>query len=347
MNDDTPPTDWTPPVGQLSILERTGTTTEEKELILTFACDVVDPGKQVIIAWLRQTSDTGHMGGWQTSTGVHARNMDMRNPHSNARCGTDTWRGATDQDLRLFLRGWRNQGIPPLATCFATGIRSLLKARGIDGFPLCEHEELRLKRLAAIAARETTVVIMGYGAPRDPITDGNLTRYLSAAFDHIEELRAEREIHQILFCGGRTNRPDMSEAEAMNAWMLAHRPEWSDEVQILSGGRDIEQNYANARPHIPEHHEVIVFCETSRVPTNRLYAWLAQRSVANGGEWKVIGIPFDARSLRRRHRLLQLVVHPPIEALSQCFPSVALVKRFWRERRITKAQDAFKRENAP
>lgn len=334
-------TDWQPIVGRLCVLQRTGTHPTDETLFLTYSYMPTDPHRQVIIARVDQTFSSGTASGWRTQSFMHStlavvRMVDLWDDRPRAQ---NNWRPASDEDLLLFLRGWRNRGVDPARSSLVHGLNANLEdLLPEDATRIDPDEDRRFRRLVQDAGRGVTIVIMGCGAPRDPRNDEDLNRFMRATFASLELIWNEHGIHQIILCGGKTNRPDMSEAEAMRIWIEAHRPGWASEVVIIDTTTDIEGNFKAARTRIPARDNVIVFCETSRKPTNRFYALLAERRYVDGGEWLVIGKMRDEASLSLMHRLKQVAVHLPVEALSQAVPAVASIKRWMRARNIEKAR---------
>lgn len=147
--------------------------------------------------------------------------------------------------------------------------------------------------------RVLRVAIIGYGAPEDPKTDGNLMGYL----DPITRfLRGHHGVTALYLLGGYTNRPDLSEAAAMHQWIQFHEArDIAEDIVLVETTRTARENIeALARLSYPGDH-IIIFCEHSRRWIVRMLVrhFLRERSV------RVVGIAFDEPSLTLRHRLHQ------------------------------------------
>lgn len=186
-------------------------------------------------------------------------------------------------------------------------------------------------------SRPLFACVLGYGAPHNPLSDGNYTRYLSEVFRRLE-IEASR-VEDIILCGGYTNRTDLSEAGAMNLWIEAHRPEWVRKCLTLEEPTTLEADLEEAAAEIPPDSQAYIFCEQSRIWSVRFHARRFFKDIA----WRVIGIAFDEASLKPTHRLKQLLVHLPIEVLSTKSRIIADFKRRQRIRTVAKARAAFNR----
>lgn len=180
--------------------------------------------------------------------------------------------------------------------------------------------------------------IVGYGAARDPVSDGNTSRYLSEALKVLGQHTTR--IQDILLCGGYTNRHDLSEAAAMLLWIKAHHPAWADKCLTLETPLTLEDDLREAASEIPTGAEAFIFCEQSRIWSVRFHARRLFKDIG----WRVIGIAFDAPSLKPTHRLKQLLVHLPIEVLSTKSRFIAGFKHRQRTRKIAEARAAFNRD---
>lgn len=151
------------------------------------------------------------------------------------------------------------------------------------------------------------ITVLGYGAPADPATDGNLNRYLGRVAAFIRDL-PEGSHCFVYLCGGRTNRQDLSEAAAMKQWFEAHRHEYCG----LKGATFILlENVDSARDALVAtlqecgaHRHLNIFCEWTRRRTVHLHA---RRLFPNR---TVNPIGFDQKSFHWRNRCVQLVKLP-------------------------------------
>lgn len=186
-------------------------------------------------------------------------------------------------------------------------------------------------------SRPLYVCVLGYGAPRDPAMDGNYDRYLTEVFRRLGP--ESTYVEDIFLCGGYTNRRDLSEAAAMLQWIEAHRPEWARKCLTLEEPITLEADLEEAAREVPAGSRAFIFCEQSRIWSVRFHA----RRFFTGIDWRVIGIAFDAASMKPIHRLQQLFVHLPIEILSTKSTTVAAFKARKRMQRIAAARAAFNR----
>lgn len=154
------------------------------------------------------------------------------------------------------------------------------------------------------------VLVNGYGAPADPLTDGNYHRYLNAVFDFVDRYTT-KEVTLIL-AGGFTNREDLSEADAMQMWFENNQLTKNVKVVILNhtvSARDNVRAAYSLLKDMPLH----VFCEYSRrfiveCITMQFFSSYVMHPVA-----------FDEVSMQRSHRVKQLFLHLPLEILACYF----------------------------
>ncbi len=184
-----------------------------------------------------------------------------------------------------------------------------------------------------------SVSINGYGAPRDPLTDGNLQRYLSQVFGWLD--LHERRVREVFLCGGYTNRHDLSEAEAMRGWIAVHRPTWLDRVRLIDSTASVRENIVAFDAEMASGLHPVLFCERSRIWT---VFWLAQCLFRADRPVTAAGVRFDERSLRFGHRLAQFFFHAPIERLSLAWPWLDRWRTRQRLRRIAQARAAYDAE---
>jgi hypothetical protein len=177
------------------------------------------------------------------------------------------------------------------------------------------------------ATKKTCAVILGYGIPRDILTDGNYRKYLQEAHAVINR----NSITDIVFCGGHTNchHPEKSEAAEMQRlfekihadhFVMLQKatneiPEFSVE-QVLFMRHELEKiqaDFLNTPHHytlldtsitsfdnitglgvymlVKNFDQAIVFCEQSRRFKIKL---LCKKLIQKGMTTNIIGINFDA-----------------------------------------------------
>ncbi len=176
------------------------------------------------------------------------------------------------------------------------------------------------------------VAINGYGAPADPSKDANLIKYLTyvLAYCRLHEAR-DIEIHLL---GGYTNRVSLSEAEAMRIALrtLPYSPNIR-EVILHDSTTDLRGNCQSLKAGIQDGCEVTYFCEQSRTLVTKL---ITQRYLGNAN---VIGVPFDATSLRLWPKLMQRYPKFWIEWLADTYGGPFEKFRLWlRSRHIKRHQ---------
>ena len=155
------------------------------------------------------------------------------------------------------------------------------------------------------------VFVNGYGVPEDPLTDSNLRRYLSQVMRSVDRVDDVIPVTALYLCGGRTSRPDLSEAAAMRQWIVANAPEWRCRARLIEGSIDAQNSLRQFADMVPPGAPVLVFCEYSRRHVMRA---LAARLLP-GRDVSVLGIAFDRASLTPSNQLVQLL-RVPFEVLS-------------------------------
>lgn len=208
------------------------------------------------------------------------------------------------------------------------------------GSPSRSHDTIRLQ-VGKDEGAGFSVSINGYGAPRDPLTDPNLHRYLTQVFGWLDVY--DPRVREVFLCGGCTNRRDLSEAEAMQRWVALHSPAWLDRVRLIDTTQSVRENIERFAMEMSPQLQPVLFCEESR---SRTVLWLARQFFRAPRPVIVIGVPFDERSLRWTHRLLQVLVHAPIERLSLLWPWLDRWRMRERRARIGRERAAYDQETA-
>lgn len=173
------------------------------------------------------------------------------------------------------------------------------------------------------------VYINGYGAPRDPLRDGNLGRYLGQVLKHLEE-HPDTSI-DLFLAGGYTNREDLSEAEAMHQWLKNYGLPNNISVQLIDTTTTARDNMLEFRKRVGDV-PVLIFCEYSRQPTMRFFAQKLFRQPL------VQGIKFDEPSLKFTHRLKQMTVKLWLEELAWHSKTIDTLRKRLRERHVAHAR---------
>lgn len=168
-------------------------------------------------------------------------------------------------------------------------------------------------------------IVNGYGATPDA-QDRNYTRYLSEVMNHVAADGSEPK--KIILCGGFTNRTDLTEAETMRCWIVDHFPYWSDRLVLCDDTFTARDNFRLVSEWFDRTDVFKAFGEYSRCRTLRLFA---KRYFYN---CEVVPIRFDDRSLRPAHRLRQLCLHLPLEALALYFPLYDKLRLYFRQRHV-------------
>lgn len=203
------------------------------------------------------------------------------------------------------------------------------------------HKELQITLGKGVTSeRRFCVYVNGYGAPLDPLTDGNLTRYLQCVVDWLD--RHRDKVNKVVLCGGFTNRTDLSEAEAMRCWIVRHAPQWTDSVWTIEETLSVRENIQAFAELYLVRERAVFFCERSRLWTVLCLVrhWFKPPWVVT-----VIGVPFDARAMRIGHRLRQLFFHAPIEWVSLWWSWLDRWREERRHQNILRAREAFARSH--
>ena len=143
---------------------------------------------------------------------------------------------------------------------------------------------------------ELKVCVLGYGAPKYPLYDGNNGHYLFAMLKTLERLKPPSV--DLYLAGGHTTRLDLSEAEAMKIWLDHYRlPDYCT-VRLLEKGVTTNENLINFKEAVGDT-AVVIFCEHSlKDVVNFLASKLFKRFI-------IYGIEFDERKKNVWHRLKQ------------------------------------------
>lgn len=180
------------------------------------------------------------------------------------------------------------------------------------------------------------VYVNGYGAPADPLTDKNLQRYLSQVVRSVRRLDALVPITAFYLCGGKTNRPDLSEAEAMRQWFLVNAWDLRDRIRLIDQSIDAQNSLRQFSEKVPRGAAAIVFCEHSKRHVMRV---LAVRLLP-GRDVSVLGIKFDRASLAPSNKAVQLL-RVPFELLSTYVRFVDTIRANRRAAAVLRAREAF------
>lgn len=163
----------------------------------------------------------------------------------------------------------------------------------------------------SVPAQPFVVSINGYGAPVDPLHDGNLDRYLREVFLCLNRVTFGPRVRAVYLCGGYTNHPSLTEAEAIRQWIAVREPAWLDRVHLLDQTTTLRDNIIAFRDVLADNEHPILFCEWSRRYTVEV---LARHFL--GQPIAVEGIKFDEASLSFKNQAKQLFVKLPVEWLS-------------------------------
>ncbi|MBI4098820.1 MAG: YdcF family protein [Candidatus Magasanikbacteria bacterium] len=173
------------------------------------------------------------------------------------------------------------------------------------------------------------VYVNGYGAPKDPLCDGNLDRYLGQVLKYLE---AYRDTNVDLFLvGGYTNRLDMSEAEAMKGWLMNRGLPSNVTIRLIDTTDTARDNMVEFKKRVGDV-PVLIFCEFSRRPTMAFFAWKLF------AEATVHGVRFDERSLRLAHRIKQLTTKLWLEQLAWHSKTIDVLRKWLRKRHVDRAR---------
>lgn len=151
--------------------------------------------------------------------------------------------------------------------------------------------------------RSKALFVNGYGAA-EPY-DGNYNRYLGMVQKWIEQ--SSQPKLTVYLAGGYTNRPDLTEAQAMRQWfesriMLKHGVEFV----LISSTTTARDNLKECR-RLAGDTPIIVFCEYTRRHVMRLLAKQYFRQAV------IMGVAFDARSLELHRRFINGPVKYAVE----------------------------------
>lgn len=171
------------------------------------------------------------------------------------------------------------------------------------------------------------IFVNGYGATRNP-KDRNYTHYLDEVSRFIR--RDPKTEFTVYLCGGYTNRIDLTEAECMRRiWELRGIPQ-NVSLVLIEKTTTARDNLQAVR--LAGDEPITVFCELSRKPTMWFLASRLFSSV------QVVGIGFDEKSLAIGHRLKQLFLKFPLEALAYYSPLFDKLRVILRERHVADAR---------
>ena len=174
--------------------------------------------------------------------------------------------------------------------------------------------------------------VNGYGAT-DNLADGNYGRYLSSVIGYLRRTHPQDAI-ALYLSGGYTNRTDLTEAESMRR-ILEHQGIISGTdltITRLETPYTAREGLQTLRERVGSATRVTIFCEYSRQWTMRFFArQLFARAT-------VIGIPFDASSMKLAHRLKQIFFHLPLEAGAWHSAFIDRLRKQLRDRHVAKAR---------
>lgn len=177
------------------------------------------------------------------------------------------------------------------------------------------------------------VYINGYGAPVDILKDDGYYEYLSRAFDAVDAW-GDR-VRMIYLCGGCTNSEEVSEAEAMKAWVAHFAPQWVDRVRLIDDTTTVRENVRAFAKNADGARFPVFFCEYSREWT---VAALAAVFLPGDKLITTAGVRFSRKDLTSAAQLKQMFVNLPLELASLRFPWAERMRARWRERVIDKAR---------
>jgi hypothetical protein len=197
------------------------------------------------------------------------------------------------------------------------------------------------------------IYINGYGAPKDPVNDGNLSRYLGAVKSTVENFVESNSKYGIpnskydftlYLAGGFTNRTDLSEARAMQMWFEHHGlPKNVRRVILIeesTTGRDNLVLFTQTIEDPPMTYLTLFFWEYSRrFQMEFLARHILAKMCTYHQAYEFIGVPFDARSMKLVNRAKEYLLKFPLLVLAWYFPFInKLVVRPIRERHIAKCR---------
>jgi hypothetical protein len=173
--------------------------------------------------------------------------------------------------------------------------------------------------------------INGLGAPEYPEDDKALSTYLRQALAFVDKYSP----NFIFLCGGCTNRPNLSEAEAMLRWFGCHAPHLLERIVLLEDSLTARQNVEELNRHVGGGTSVVYFTEYSR----RFEARILCACYLMVG-WRVVGLVHDKRSMRPDRRLLRYTVYAPLALSVEMFPGLAGAQEQFRVLHILRTRAA-------
>ena len=177
------------------------------------------------------------------------------------------------------------------------------------------------------------VYINGYGAPIDILEDEGYCEYLSHAFDTINAW-GDR-VKMIYLCGGCTNSEEVSEAEAMKAWVAHFAPRWVGRVRLIEDTMTVRENIRAFAKNADGARFPVFFCEYSREWT---VAALAAVFLPGDKLITTAGVRFSKKDLTVGAQIKQMSVNLPLELASLRFSSAEWARVCWREHVVDKAR---------
>lgn len=140
------------------------------------------------------------------------------------------------------------------------------------------------------------VCVLGYGAPKYPLYDGNNGHYLFAMLETLKHLKPTNV--DLYLTGGYTTRLDLTEAEAMQIWLDHYRLPDHCKISLLDKGITAKENLISFKEAVSDV-SVIIFCELSQKDVvNFLASKLFKKYI-------IYAIDFDERKRNLWHRLKQ------------------------------------------
>lgn len=184
------------------------------------------------------------------------------------------------------------------------------------------------------------ILINGYGAPEDPVSDPNLNSYLWQAIGIIRRVAEGSQSNvTVILMGPTSNRTDLSEAEALKTWFDAHRSLLPTNVEFVRvegpDGCAARENLEFAREQFNDV-PVVLLCEWTR----QLYMrYFARRLYSTA---QVEGIPFDRNSFRPRE-LFKRVAQTLLEIGACHFKWLDRIRKRKRAAHVAAARLAYRR----
>jgi len=173
----------------------------------------------------------------------------------------------------------------------------------------------------------TVLYVNGYGAAGTD--DGNYNRYLSNVLDLVKSRPSYK--FRVFLAGGLTNRTDLTEARAMLNWFEAKGKPDNAEFLMIEDTTTAKDNMVAFRKLVGDE-PVAIFCEHSRRHTMRFFAL----SLFN--QYKILPVKFDAKSLRTKHRLQQVLLKTPLEILAWYWKPADNLRLKFRARHVVKVR---------